>query len=403
VLSGLDDVVLVPALLKNLSTAEILRSPEVWECAHMRIMHLLKHGVRGNGHVHVAVDLACVQAHAGHEVMFVSSGGSYDALLAAHHVQVATIPESGGVRKTGESAKALLKFSRSFRPDVLHAHMMSSAVLGFAVSKVIGAPLVTTMHNSFERHSVLMRLGTVVVAVSEAERRLLLSRGYPSRRVVTVLNGADGSPREALQADDIGPLARPCVVTLSGLHERKAVGDVIAAFAEAHPNFPNWHLNIIGWGPDRERLETIVDELGLNDAIHFLGSTVAPRPLLQDADIFASASLADPCPLAVAEARAAGCAIVATAVGGVPEVLEHGSAGQLTPASDPPAMAAAFRGLMANPEALATWRARARQGAEYFTVQRMAADYARVYQSLVDGGRRRTHRMDPSLANVTNG
>ena len=366
----------------------------------MRIMHLLKHGARGNGHVHVAVDLACVQADEGHEVVFVSSGGSYDALLAAHHVQVATIPEPGGVRKTSQTAKALLKLTRSFRPNVLHAHMMSSAVLGFAVSKVVGAPLVTTMHNSFDGHSVLMRLGRVVVAVSEAERRLLLSRGYPSRKVVTVLNGADGSPREALQADDIGPLARPCVVTLSGLHKRKAVGDVIAAFAEVRPEFPDWHLNIIGWGPDRERLKAIVDELGMNDSIHFLGSAVAPRPLLEDADIFASASLADPCPLAVAEARAAGCAIVATAVGGVSEVLEHGRAGQLTPASNPPAMAAAFRTLMADPEALATWRVRAQRGAEYFTVQRMAADYTRVYQSLLGGGRRRNQPRGPVVGQI---
>jgi glycosyltransferase involved in cell wall biosynthesis len=366
----------------------------------MKIMHLLKHGARGNGHVHVAVDLACVQADNDHEVAFVSSGGSYDALLAAHHVHVATVPEPGSLRKTGESARALLKLTRSFRPDVLHAHMMSSAVLGFAVSKVVGAPLVTTMHNSFDRHSVLMRLGKVVVAVSEAERRLLLSRGYPSRRVVTVLNGADGSPREVLQADDIGPLARPCVVTLSGLHERKAVGDVIAAFAEVRPEFPDWHLNIIGDGPDRERLEATVDVLGMNDSIHFLGSTAAPRPLLEDADIFASASLADPCPLAVAEARAMGCAIVATAVGGVPEVLEHGRAGQLTPAANPRAMAAAFRTLMADPEILASWRIRAQRGVEYFTVRRMADDYAHLYQSLLRGGRRRTIGMGPSSVSL---
>ena len=364
----------------------------------MKIMHLLKHSQRGNGNVHVAVDLACVQADNGHHVVFVSSGGSYDSLLAAHRVKVATIPEFGRARNASQGARALLSLARSFRPDVLHAHMMSAAVLGFAVSKVVRTPLVTTMHNSFDRHSVIMRLGKVVVAVSEAEKRLLLSRGYPSSRVVTILNGADGSPREALQADDIGPLARPCVVTLSGLHERKAVGDVIAAFAEVRPEFPDWHLNIIGWGPDRERLQTMVNELSLNDSVHFLGSTVAPRPLLDEADIFASASLAEPFSLAVAEARAAGCAIVATAVGGVPEVLEHGRAGQLTPASDPPAMAAAFRRLMADPSALTIWRTRAQRGADYFTVQRMAADYTRVYQSLPRGDRRRTNRMNPSLA-----
>jgi glycosyltransferase involved in cell wall biosynthesis len=349
----------------------------------VRIMHLLKHGVRGNGHVHVAVDLACVQADAGHDVTFVSSGGSYDQLLTDHGVRVATIPESGGAKATIRSAASLLKLARSLQPDVLHAHMMSSAVLGFPVAKVVGASLISTMHNSFEKHSILMRLGKVVVAVSEAERRLLLSRGYPAAKVVTVLNGADGSPREALQAEDIGSLARPCVVTLSGLHKRKAVGDVIAAFAEVLPEFPDWHLNIIGWGPDRERLEGVVAELGIEESVHFLGSTVAPRPLLVTADIFASASLADPCPLAVAEARAAGCAIVATAVGGVPEILDHGNAGQLVPASDPAAMAAVLRGLMGDPELLASWRTRARQGSEYFTVTRMARDYDGVYESML--------------------
>lgn len=350
----------------------------------VRIVHLLKHGVRGNGHVHVAVDLACAQADAGHHVVLASSGGSYDALLRAHNVEVVTLPEPQGLRGSGKSGIALLQTARRFRPDVLHAHMMSSAVLGFGVSKIVRAPLVTTVHNSFEKHSVLMRLGKVVVAVSEAERRLLISRGYPEKRVVTVVNGANRSPRETLQAEErIGPLARPCVVTLCGLHPRKAVGDVVAAFAEVLPEYPDWHLNIIGWGPDRERLEKEVTDLDIGGSVHFLGSTLTPRPLLEEADVFASASLADPCPLAVMEARAAGCAIVATEVGGVPEVLEHGRAGLLIPASDPHAMAEAFRAMMADEGTLAAWRARAEDGAQYFTVARMAEDYERVYKSLL--------------------
>jgi glycosyltransferase involved in cell wall biosynthesis len=349
----------------------------------LRIVHLLKHGVRGNGHVHVAVDLACAQADAGHDVVMAASRGSYDALLAAHNVQVATLPEPDGPRGAAANTVALLRLARRFRPDILHAHMMSSAVVGFGVSKIIRAPLVTTVHNSFERHSVLMRLGKVVVAVSEAERRLLLSRGYRERRVVTVVNGADGSPREAMPTDEqIGPLARPCVTTLCGLHPRKAVHDVITAFSAVLPDHPEWHLNIVGWGADRERLERMVADLDIGDSVHFLGSAHRPRPLLEQADIFASASLADPCPLAVMEARAAGCAVVATAVGGVPEVLEHGRAGQLTPPSDPQAIAAAFRGLMADDEQLADWRRRAANGAEYFTVARMAADYERVYKAV---------------------
>lgn len=349
----------------------------------MRIVHLLKHGVRGNGHVHVAVDLACVQADAGHDVVFATARGSFDDLLRSHGVEVVDIPEAGGLRGAAQAAAALLALTRRFRPDVLHAHMMSSAVIGFAVSKVTGVPLVTTVHNSFDPHSRLMRLGKVVVAVSEAERRLLLSQGYRPKKVVTVVNGADGSPREAVDAEvGIGPLARPCVMTLCGLHPRKAVHDVVAAFAKVAPEHPDWHLNIVGWGAERERLEALAAELGVADSAHFLGSTPKPRPLLEQADVFASGSLADPCPLAVAEARGAGCAVVASAVGGVPEVLEHGKAGQLVPPSDPTAMAAAFRTLMSDPAVLADWQARALDGAEYFSVGRMANDYARVYRSL---------------------
>ena len=352
----------------------------------MKIIHMLKHGTRGNGHVHVAVDLACRQAANGHEVVFASADCSFETLLRSHGVEVAFVPAAGGISGVPASARALLALSRRFRPDVLHAHMMSSAVLGYGVSKVVRAPMVTTVHNSFESHSVLMRLGKVVVAVSEAERRLLLSRGYPERKVVTVVNGADGSAREAID-DELPTLRRPCVMTLSGLHPRKAVGDVVAAFAEVSAQFPDWHLNIVGWGADRERLEADVADRGLGGVVHFLGSTQKPRPLLDDADIFATATLADPCPLAVMEARAAGCAIVATEVGGIPETLEYGKAGQLVPPRDPSAMAAAFRTLMADPIALAEWRGRSKDGAEYFTVARMTDDYQDVYEA-VTGGRR---------------
>lgn len=349
----------------------------------MKILHVLKHCHDGNGHVHVAVDLACVQAATGQEVVFASAGGFYETLLAAHGVEHVTIPHPGGVLGTAGTARALLALTRRLRPDVMHAHMMTSAVLGWVVSKLTGVPLITTMHNSFDRHSVLMRLGKVVVAVSEAERNLLLSRGYPGAQVVTVLNGANGSPRAGLGTHPQTDVSRPCVMTVAGLHKRKGVADVIAAFAEVRPEFPDWHLNIVGNGPDRVSLGELAGRLGIAGSVHFLGSSFNPQSLLEQADIFASASLAEPFGLAVAEARAAGCAVVATAVGGVPEVLDQGRAGQLTPVSNPPAMAAVFRKLMGHEEELRAWRARAAMGVEHFTVQRMARDYLQVYASVI--------------------
>lgn len=352
-------------------------------------MHLLKHSRRGNGSVHVAIDLACAQADAGDEVYVAAGRGSYDDLLAAHGVRVVQLPELTGVRTALSGAVALLRAARRIRPHIMHAHMMSSAVIALPVAKAVRSVLVTTMHNSFDRHSVLMRAGRVVIAVSVAERHLLLSRGYPAKRVVTVLNGTAGSAREELPLDDIGELHRPGVITLSGLHRRKAVGDVITAFAEAHRVFPDWHLNIVGNGPERDELQAQVIAQGLQDAVHLMGSTSTPRPLLQAADIFVTASLAEPFGLSVVEARTAGCAIVATDVGGHPEVLEYGAAGQLVPQHDPSAMAAALRSLMGDPAVLAEWRARALPTTDFFTVRRMAEDHAHVYRSVLRSSRRR--------------
>jgi glycosyltransferase involved in cell wall biosynthesis len=346
-------------------------------------MHVLKHSWLNNGHVHVAVDLACAQADAGHDVFFAHAHGSFDDLMRAHGVTLVEVPEPKDVRSAAQSGLALLRAVRRHRPQIVHAHMVSSAVLAYPVAKLMGAALVTTVHNSFDKQSFLMRLGKVVVAVSEAERKTLLSRGFPPRKTVAVLNGAALSPREALPLQDIGHLHTPAVLSMSGLHPRKAVNDIITAFSTILPDFSGWHLNIVGWGPSREALEEHVRQLGIGESVHFLGPTLTPKPLLAEAEVFVSASLADPCPLTTTEARYAGLAIVATAVGGVPEVLEYGRAGLLVPPSDPEAMAAALRQLLSDPQALMAWRERAKQGSEYLTVPRVAADYERVYRTVV--------------------
>ena len=348
----------------------------------MRIVHLLKHCDQGNGHVHVAVDLACAQAAVGHDVAFVTSGGIYEALLRDHGISLWHIPRLESSVQLPRALVEVTRAARKFKPDIFHAHMMTSAVLGYAVSRGLRKPLVTTMHNSFDRHSGLMRLGDVVVAVSEAERRLLLMRGVPSTKVTTVLNGANGTYREVLKPSSTPVLPSPAIVTLSGLHARKGVVDVIRAFGLVVNDFPEWHLNIVGDGPDRVLLADLIESLKLQASVHLIGSTLYPKGYLEQSQIFASGALAEPFGLAIAEARAAGCAIVATSVGGVPEVLEYGRAGQLTPPSDPEAMAAVFRSLISDPSSRQIWQRRALDGIERLSVEQMQKGYERVYEML---------------------
>ncbi len=349
----------------------------------MRILHLIKHCNLSNGHVNVAVDLACVHAREGHAVAIGSAGGGFEDFLAANDVEHHRIAFGRSPPAMAGAVASVIRLCRRFRPDVIHAHMMSSAVLGYAASRLFRVPLVTTVHNSFDQHSGLMRLGDAVVAVSEAERRLLLSRGYPDAKVVTIRNGTVGSPRENM---DIGnPLPdfpTPCVVTLCGLHERKGVHHLIAAFAQLADAYPAWHLNIIGQGPDAAKLQTQVAELGLNKRVHFLGGHRNPKRLLEQADIFVLASSAEPSALVLVEGRAAGCAMVATNVGGTAEALELGAAGQLVPPADPAAIASALDTLMASPARLQEWRRRARENLGPFGVERTAAKHLSLYTRL---------------------
>jgi len=350
----------------------------------MRILHLIKHAQHCNGNVNVAVDLACGQARMGHRVIYASAGGHYDALLDAYGVQRAEIRQGQESSPTAlvRNFAALLRLCRSFQPDVIHAHMMSSAVFGYLASKLTGVPLVTTVHNSFDRHAILMRAGRVVVAVSKAERDFLIGRGFNPDRVVVVLNGPNGSPREKFGTPTNVVLATPSITTVCGLHPRKGVHDLLAAFQLLQPEFPNWHFNIIGDGPDRAKLVALAGELGLAGSAHFIGAVEAPQPLLRQSQIFALASYADPCCLVIPEALEAGCAIVATAVGGTPELLGHGDAGQLVEPGQPGQLAKALRGLMQDEDILRQWRTKAKAAADDFRVDRVLEDHDKVYASL---------------------
>jgi glycosyltransferase involved in cell wall biosynthesis len=351
----------------------------------LRIVHIVKHCGYGNGSVHVAVDLACMQARQGHDVTFVSSGGTFEPLLAQYGVRLMTLPhEQKKPLDVLAAAWKLFRFSRSTRPDLIHAHMMSSALVGYAAAKLSGVPLITTVHNSFDSHSFIMRLGDRVVAVSEAERNELLKKGYGSSQVVAVVNGADNSPREPFMRDEITPaIQRPCILAACGLHRRKGVFDLIAAWIDLSKEFPHWRLYIAGEGPDREVLERQASTAGLADRTSFLGFLRAPKPLMEQADIFVLASYADPCSLSIGEARSAGCAIVASSVGGTPEMLDFGKTGRLFAAGNVAQLTQELRQLMADDAARLKLRADSLAGSEIFDVVRVTADYERVYREAI--------------------
>src|SRR5262249_33792743 len=145
----------------------------------MRILHCAPHCREvGNGVVNVAVDLACKQADAGHIVAFASNSGSLASLLRQHGIQHVDVDQES--RSPISLARALTDLRRalvSFRPDIIHAHMVPGAVLAWIARAGMELPLVTTVHNAPKRQAVLMGLGDAVIAVSAAVASSMAKRG----------------------------------------------------------------------------------------------------------------------------------------------------------------------------------------------------------------------------------
>jgi glycosyltransferase involved in cell wall biosynthesis len=349
----------------------------------MRIIHLLNHTRRLNGHVHAAVDLSCAQREDGHAVAIASGGGDFDGLLDERGVERFAIDHTRRPASLVASMSKLHKLVRTWRPDVVHGHMMTSALLAWPVAKVSGIPLVTTVHNEFEKSAILMGLGTRVIAVSDVVCASMRRRGIPHSRLSVVLNGTIGSARKPRQHGPAVELSRPAILFVGGLHPRKGLGDLIRAFDLVHARHPAARLYIVGDGPCRHQYETMAAALGCGTAISFAGAQSDPFAWMRGADIFVLPSLADPAPLVIPEAREAGCAVVATCVDGIPQLLEHGEAGLLVPPNDPSALATELIGLLDDHAKLADLRRRSQLRLDKLTIARVASETLDVYAQAI--------------------
>jgi glycosyltransferase involved in cell wall biosynthesis len=358
----------------------------------MRIVHVANEVVStGNGIANSAVDLACLQAEAGHDVSFISSGGGYVDLLQRHnvrHYQKYLYPKS--IIKLLRSAPEIRKLIMNIGPDIVHAHMITPAILmrlGRDYAGFGNFGLVTTIHNEWRLSADLMRAGDRVIVLSENGKKNFKGRGFPEHKLCVVRHGILKSPRrrEELYWRPVpaGAIRKPMIVTIAGLFKRKGVGDLICAFGQIADEFPAVSLQVLGQGPDLTYFQRLASSVRGAERIHFTGFVAKPHLVLREAAVFVLASHTESFPLAILEAREAGCAIVATEVGGVPELLEHGRAGILIPPRDPDRLALALQRLLRDPAELERWQSAASPELDWLSSQRMSDETLDVYKSLL--------------------
>jgi glycosyltransferase involved in cell wall biosynthesis len=173
-------------------------------------------------------------------------------------------------------------------------------------------------------------------------------------------------------------------LAVARLIERKGLGDLIRAFGLLPRG--RFSLQIVGDGPDEGVLRDLVSSLGLGGEVNFLGSldrrTVAER--YRDADLFTLPSSAEAFGNVFAEALASGLPIIGSTVGGIPELVEHGTNGLLVPPGNPEALAQAIRYIADDPELRSKMRARNRAKAEA-TLQwaQVTRRYLAIYRGLM--------------------
>ena len=252
----------------------------------------------------------------------------------------------------------LVALIRRERPDILHANSSKAGLLGRTAAAALGVPVrIFTAHGwAFKAYSgpvsliyrwadrLMAPLTTTTVCVSERERSAgVAARTCRARDTVVIPTAVDaGAAPRARRAG-----SPPRVITVGRLAAPKDTVTLVRALARV-PGRP-FRATIVGDGPDRPAVEAEIRAAGLDGVVALAGERRDVPQLLADADVFALSSRSEGAPISVLEAMAAGLPVVASAVGGVPEIVAHGATGLLVPPGDAAALAAALEQLLADP------------------------------------------------------
>jgi glycosyltransferase involved in cell wall biosynthesis len=229
-----------------------------------------------------------------------------------------------------------------------------------------------------------------VVANSTAAANAVAREGVPAGRIEIIRNGLDISSIPARQRARGAPRT---VVTVGNLRAEKRHEVLLSAMRTVTARHPDARLLIVGAGPRRRALQALATDWGLTSFVQFLGHRDDIGAALNAADIFALPSRTEASPNAVIEAMAAGLPVVATAVGGVPELVAHGETGLLVPVEDAAAFARALLQLMDDPAAAERMGVTARRRAvERHSFDRMTRAFEQLYLSQLEARSRLTGR-----------
>jgi glycosyltransferase involved in cell wall biosynthesis len=286
---------------------------------------------------------------------------------------------------------AFAAWCRSINAAIVHTCDLYANIFGLPGAALAGVPVrianrreILTGDKSraqLRAQRLAYRAAHAVVANSSAARDQLEREGVPASRLRLIANGLDTG--RFVPAEPRRNIRR--ILMVANLRAEKGHDTLLAAAPRILARYPDASFTFVGDGPRREALETLTRALGVTGSVHFMGESHDVASILQRHDLFVLPSRSEAFPNALIEAMATALPVVATDVGGIPEVVRPGVNGQLVPPDDIDALAEAVLALMDDPAAAAALGRAARADVErHYTIDRMVERFEQLYLAEIE-------------------
>lgn len=297
----------------------------------------------------------------------------------------------------------MLRFKRLLKDEhvkLIHAHEFDANVQGAFVAALCGVPLIATVHGkNYFWEKLRRRLAyqwvsrnATMVAVSENLKQFIVEKvGVDSGHVKVVYNGVDALP--PLRPADIDecrkeldlPTGDQIVGVVGNLYPVKGHQYLITAIPAVLEKCPNTTFIFAGRGQLEAELKAQVQQLGIDGKVRFLGLRQDIPRILAVLDVFVLPSLSEGLSMAILEAMVAGKPVIATNVGGNPELVEDGQAGYLVPSQNSPTLTDRLISLLTNRErAIQFGRIGQLRAQGQFSLQTMVQKYQALYDQCIE-------------------
>jgi glycosyltransferase involved in cell wall biosynthesis len=376
----------------------------------LRVLTLVDHLTPSGGAERLSARIAMRLDHERFEPIYCASRWD-PARTNENQARLRAELEGAGVRTIGLGRsnrlaiwqwRPLVRLLRSEGIEIIHSHKYGSNIWAVVLGKLARVPVVIAHEHSWSYEGrplrklldrwLISRGASAFLTVSEEDRRRMIEIERIDPGDVTLLpNGIDALPEAdgARVRAELGIAAdAPVLVSVAVLREEKQLDLLVSAAADLAAEFPGLQVLIAGGGPLHNDLAAQAEQLGVSGSVRLLGPRRDVPDLLAASDVAVLCSRFEGTPLSVLEYMDAGLPVVATRVGGLPHVIEHGVHGLLTEPGDAHALAGGIAELLRDPERARAMGAAGRERRrEHYDFGRTLHTLQGIYEELLDGAR----------------